>query len=181
MQIEECVKLVEELICTINDIVSKGALMTDTQSLDQYRDVYVQMTQLIRTLFPDADQRLRDYEESRDVAASRDGSSDKRTSFIEQAKATRRYLISIKDSLRLRGTVELKEGKLDRLRREVGEKEVEAERREKVAETKFYGAFIEIIDRLRDQIRTEGDTKQEILRLQNGLFEIKESFAGTGR
>ena len=175
MKIEECIKLIDELICTMDDVISKGAIIKDTATLDKYRDVVVQVGQLTRTLFSDADKRLEDRDESISVAASRDGPPSTRTSFPEQAKATRRYLLSMKDSLRLRGSVEIKEDKLEKLRKNIGEKEIEAERREKVTETKFYGAAIEIIDRLRDQLRGEGDIKQEILNIKNELDDIKET------
>lgn len=175
MKIEECIKLIDELIHTTDDIISKGAIIKDKATLDKYRDVTVQMDQLIRTLFSDADKRLEDEDKSIKTAAERDGPYSIRTSFSEQAKATRRYLISIKDSLKLRESVEIKENKLEKLRNEVGEKEMEAERRKKVTETKFYGAAIEIIDRLRDQLKNEGDIKQEILNIKNHLNDIKET------
>ena len=174
MKIEECIKFVDELICTIDDIISRGAIISDTATLDRYRDVSVQMKQLIRTLFSDADKRLKDEDESTDIASKRDGNFSNRTSYLEQAKATKRYLISIKDSLRLRESVKINEDKLEGLRGKVEEKEIEAERREKVTETKFYGAAIEIIDRLRDQLKNEGDIKQEIINIKNELNGIKE-------
>jgi len=112
MKIEECIKFVDELICTIDDIISRGAIISDTATLDRYRDVSVQMKQLIRTLFSDADKRLKDEDESTDIASKRDGNFSNRTSYLEQAKATKRYLISIKDSLRLRESVKINEDKL---------------------------------------------------------------------
>ncbi|GEM_PF-5490999 len=174
MNIDECIKQTEELINLTDSIISQGALIKNTILIDKYRDIFVQTKQLIRTLFPDADERIKDIDKSMDLAAQRDGPPSFRTSFLEQAKTIRRYLISIKDTLKLRESVEIKENKLDSLKMKVEEKEIEAERREKVAETKFYGAAIEIIDRLRDQLKNEGDIKQEILNIKNELIEIKE-------
>lgn len=174
MKIEDCINFVDELIKKLDNIISIGALIRDSASIDIYRDIRVQMRQLIRTLFSDADKRIKDEDESIGIAANRDGPMSIRTSFLEQVKATRRYLISIKDSLKLRESIELKEDKLDKLREQVNEKEVEAERREKVTETKFYGAAIEIIDRLRDQLKDEGDIKQEILTLKGNIKEVIE-------
>lgn len=176
MNLPECYKIIDELTSRIEEIIAKGAIIKDTVCLDSYRDVRVQTYQLIRTLFPDAEARIKDINDSIDVAAKRDGPFSVRISFIEQAKAFRRYLISIKDSLRLRETTEVKDTKLDNLKRQVIEKEVESERREKVAETKFYGAAIEIIDRLRDQLKNGKDTKEEIISIKNDIKEIKEAF-----
>lgn len=62
---------------------------------------------------------------------------------------------------------------MDKLKQKVEEKEIEAERREKVAETKFYGAAIEIIDRLRDELKNNNKIGQDILQIKNELSEIK--------
>jgi len=174
MKIEACINLVDELIKKDDEIISKGAKKKDLDSLDIYRGIRIQTLQLIRTLFPDADKRIQDYEETISVAAARDGAKAVRKSFIEQVKANQRYLVAIKDSLKLRESVEIGEEKLDNLKMKLHEKEVESERREKVTETKFYGAAIEIIDRLRDQLKNEGDIKQEILSLKTEIKEIKE-------
>lgn len=178
MKIEECLKLINEQITNLDKVISNEAIIEDTPTLDMYRDVSVQTKQLIRLLFPDADHRLKDLNDSISAAAERDGPSNMRISFIEQAKATRRYLIFIQNSLILRSSVELKEDKLEKLRDKVEEKEIEAERREKVTETKFYGAAIEIIDRLRDQLKNEGEVKREILEIKSELKDIKEILRG---
>lgn len=149
MNLQARLSLVNELISKMDDVISNGAHLRDKASLDTIRDVNVQMCQIIRTLFPDADKRLRDFDDSKKVAVRRNGGI-LRTSFMEQAKVVRRYLTSIRDYINVKEAFGVKEEKLVKLRKEVGEKEVEAERREKVAETKFYGAAIEIIDRLRD-------------------------------
>jgi len=174
MNIEACFGLIDKLILDMDSVISKGALIDDALTLDKYRDLNVQMKQLIRTLFPDAEKRLKDEDESMNIAVNRDSSFETRVSFMEQAKATRRYLISIKDSLKLREAVEIKDDKLEKLKRKVGEKELEAERREKVVETKAYGAIIEVIDRLREQLRNEGDIKQEILNIRNDISDLKD-------
>ena len=175
MNIDACLQIVNKLISDMDTIISNGAKTNDTKSLDKFRDIYIQKTQLLRTLFPDADKRIKDEDENTIAAAKRDDKRDGRELFIEQAKVMRRYLISMRNSIELRLSSEKKEDKLDNLRKKVVEKEVESERRKKVTETKFYGAAIEIIDRLRDQLKNDGDIKQEIINIKNELSEIKET------
>lgn len=174
MNIQECYKIIDRLILKIDYIISKGAIIDNEECIEPYRDVCVQMYQLIRTLFPDADNRIKDMDESRDAAAKRDGPGSERTIFMQQAKTVRRYLVSIKDSLQLRESTEVQDIKLDKLKKQLGEKEVESKRREKVTETKFYGAAIEIIDRLREQLKGEKDIKEDMINLRNDINEIKE-------
>lgn len=175
MNLRACLSLLDELILKMDDIISKGAKRPDSASTDKFRDTAVQMRQLVRSLFADdADKRLKDFDDSLKKAIGRDSLF----SFMEQTKVTRRYLVSIKDQLKLRESIETGTQKLDKLKGEVAEKEIEASRREAVAETKFYGAFIELIDRLRDQLKDKGTMEQEIIKMRSELAEIKELLKG---
>lgn len=113
MNLQPYLRVVDELISKTDDILSKSARVWDRDSKDKFRDVNVQMRQLVRTLYPDADMRISDFDSSIKVAIER----DKPWSFTEQAKVTRRYLVSIKDSINMRMNVEEKEVKLGTLRK----------------------------------------------------------------
>ncbi|MBI4116770.1 hypothetical protein HY449_03445 [Candidatus Pacearchaeota archaeon] len=169
MKTEEYNKTLDELISSTEKIISKGAWINDTDDLDKFREIVVKMKQLIRDIFSNSNERIKDYQESIKIAVRR----NPKDSYLEEGKVVKRYLISIKGSLKLIGYTEIKENKLDKLKQKVEEKEIEAERREKVAETKFYGAAIEIIDRLRDELKNNNKIGQDILQIKNELSEIK--------
>jgi len=173
MKVETCINLINDLVSEAEVIVNSGAIANDQYSTDKHRDTVTQMKQLMRTLFPDADKRLNDYEQSIIIAARRDDMNNTGI-FLEQAKVIRRFLVSMKDSLKLRESVEIKDDKLDKLRHKVKEKEIESERREKVTETKFYGAAIEIIDRLRDELRNYKTISEQIISIEGDIEEIKK-------
>ncbi len=171
MKIKDNIKRVEKLILNINKIIDEGAFSNNSKMLDGARDMTIQTKQLIRTLFSDATDRMSDFVGSMKNAVKRDRGTKY---FKEQAKVIRRYLVVIKDSLESRETIELKESKLDKIDKKLREMEVESKRREKVAETKFWGASIEMIDKLREQIKEDGTIKEEIINIKTELKEIKE-------
>ena len=114
---------------------------------------------------------MKDFNNSMELAIKR----EKQNSLDEQAKVMIRYLLAIKEELLLRIETENKDEKLLVLKRKVEEKEIESERREKVAESKFYGAFIEIIDRLRDELKDKSNLNEDMVSLKRNINEIKES------
>jgi len=170
MDVKSCTEFVDNLIIKADKLVARQG--TYEKRIDDLRDLHVQLPQLMRTLFPDADARIKDYRKSMHVATERDkeGSSE----HVERAKVIRRYLDSVKGSLKLRETVEAQEVKLDKLESEVREKEVEAKRRKAVAETKVYGAEIELIDRLRAELKSYKSLSDELITIKGDIKEIKE-------
>ena len=94
--------------------------------------------------------------------------------YDEQAKVMIRYLSAIKDELYLRIESNVKDEKLITLKKEVEEKGIESERREKVVESKFYGAAIEIIDRLRNELKDKTQLREDIISIKRDISEIKE-------
>lgn len=63
---------------------------------------------------------------------------------------------------------------LDRLKEKIEEGKAEAERRATVTETKQWGAAIEIIDILRDELKKRRKRDQEMLDIHKQLEEIKQ-------
>ena len=165
MNLNKCIEIIDEQILSI-----KRCIPTNHNSLDFLRDVRIKITQFIRSLFSDSANRIRDFDKSMDKARKR----EKGKNVDEQAKVMISYLSAIKDELNLKMESEIKEDKLIKLRTKVQEKEIESERREKVAETKFYGAAIEIIDRLRDELKNKNQLAEDIISIRRDISEIKE-------
>ena len=65
--------------------------------------------------------------------------------------------------------------KIEGIKEQIVEKELESKRREKVVETKFYGAVMELLDLQRNMLKDkEGNTKS-LITLQKDVQELKES------
>lgn len=174
MDLNECIRIIEDLIKRIEKIIEEGAKTDNQITIDKYRDVAVQLQQLMRTFFNDAENRIGDYNDSINIAAGRDNWR-KTGIFLEQAKVTKRYLNSIKDSIKLRMTTKIKEDKLDILKKETEEKSLEAKRRGTVVETKIYGAAMEMIDKLRGELKNNKNLFEEIITIKRDLKEIKDN------
>ncbi|AIC15674.1 hypothetical protein NVIE_014330 [Nitrososphaera viennensis EN76] len=61
------------------------------------------------------------------------------------------------------------ETKLGKTEADIEKARKEAERRGLVVESKVYGAAIEIIDRLRDQLKQQDEMSKEIMRLKEQI------------
>ncbi len=173
MDLNECVKIIDNLIQETDKIINSGAKVNDQPSLDTLRDISTSLRQFIRTFFDNAEERIKDYNESLSKSVLRNPLK----TFLEEAKVVKRYLNSIKDSLRLRMTTKIEENKLDVLERAIKEKTLESERRGAVVETKVYGAAIEIIDKLRDELKNNNKIFEEVTIIKKDVSEIKNDIS----
>jgi len=67
-----------------------------------------------------------------------------------------------------------KSGKLDEIEKEIKEGKAEAQRRATVAESKFWGSVIELIQMQRDELKRRTQVDQQISEIQKQLAEIKQ-------
>jgi len=164
----------ETMIAECQSLISQGANeKKDKESVEKYRDILARMNQLIRTLFSDAEVRLKEHQEMKSNAALRD-TYLKTGEFVNQVKATKRFIEAIVANLEIRKTSEVKDSRLEKLEFQLGEKEIESKRREKVTETKFWGGAIELIDRLRNELKESSNVKADLVDMKRDIKEIKE-------
>lgn len=65
--------------------------------------------------------------------------------------------------------------KVEKIKDEIEEKELESTRREKVAETKFYGAVIELLDLQRNMLKDKEENTKHLITLQKDVQDLKEN------
>ena len=78
-------------------------------------------------------------------------------------------LEAAKEELDLNG----KSTKLDEIETEIKEGEAEAKRRETVAESKFWGSVIELIQLQRDELKRRGQVDQEIAEIRKEITDLR--------
>jgi hypothetical protein len=66
-----------------------------------------------------------------------------------------------------------KSSKLDEIKKEITEGKAEAERRATVAETKFWGSVIELIDMQREELKGRSQLNQDMISVHNEIREVK--------
>jgi len=72
---------------------------------------------------------------------------------------------------------EEKSGKLDDIEKEIKEAKAEAKRREAVAESKFWGSVIELIQMQRDELKRRSQVDQEISEIRKEIGELRSLLA----
>jgi hypothetical protein len=80
------------------------------------------------------------------------------------------------EELELKG----KSTKLDEIETEVKEGEAEAKRRETVAESKFWGSVIELIQLQRDELKRRSQVDQEIAEIRKEITDLRLARASIG-
>ncbi len=142
-----------------------------TKSYKEGNDRKTELDHKINTIvklgFDDWEYKLNKYDQAVHshfaVAGLPRSEEDEHDSYISDLGAMEIQLKAYKDELELVKSYESDSLKLDKAEREVVEAKKEADRREAVAESKFYGAAIEIIDRLRDELKRHGEISKDIV------------------
>jgi hypothetical protein len=83
------------------------------------------------------------------------------------------YGLPIMDAAREELDLGEKSGKLDDIEKEIKEAKAEAKRREVVAESKFWGSVIELIQMQRDELKRRSQVDQEISEIRKEIGELR--------
>ncbi len=145
----------------------------------------IELNQKIKTLinlsFDDAKDKLREYKPSPFYStiigkqkSEEQKERESQTYYDRGLDIMKNYLIGYKEELELIIETNQQSSKLSKLEEEIKEKKLEAERRKTVVETKVYGAEIEIITILRDELKTRGETAKAVSELNSRINRIED-------
>jgi len=141
---------------------------------------------LINISFDDSREKLEHYKTNPSFSLSTGMSDEEKKnahqSYHEQKLSLmKQYVIAYREELKLLIDTSEKTGKLDELEEKIKEKNkeinLEAERRKGVAEQKFYGAVIELLDMQRNELKRRGESDKEISELKIRLSHIEEKIS----
>lgn len=124
--------------------------------------------------FTDAKERNRDYQGIAIGVAGLDPQTEQKW-YLNDLDSRIRTLNSWVEEMKLIMETQQGSSKLDEIRDQIEEKELEATRREKVAETKFYGAVIELLDFQRNMLKDKEANTKSLLTLQKDVQELKDA------
>ena len=94
--------------------------------------------------------------------------------YIKRLKQKRRHLIAWKEEVELNTEISSDSQKITEIKEQIEEKGLESKRRQKVAETKFYGAVIELLDFQRNILKEKEQTTKSIIEIKKEISDIKE-------
>lgn len=133
---------------------------------------------IIKLSFDDAEEKLAEYNRRPSiVGGSIKGKPDFEKAYQNDMAWFLRQLHAIKEELKLLQDAEAAETKLDKTEADIEKARKEAERRGYVVDSKVAGAAIEIIDRLRDELKGRTDNLKEISSLKNEISGLKNEIS----
>jgi hypothetical protein len=173
------IKKIDEFIDKINNLMKKHY----SQVADDVLELDMGIRGLIKALFQnDYNERLLEYDRykyfPRYAPDYPRESVDPRKINIEQnryvsfIKAKRNLLISYKDEILLKNEMDSKDIKASSLHKKINKTRMESERRNNVVESKVSGAYIELLDMLRDELRERRKSGTNIIKIEKRLNGI---------
>lgn len=164
MNLDASNKLIDEYITKV-----RSCIPASKDKYDDLKEIKFKIIQLIRSIYPNSAEVIKEFIDSMKAAHKYELNGF----YTKQAKVMESYLLALKDYIYL-NTNSKNEGKrLDSLKNEIEEKRIESLRRKKVTETKFYGAAIEIIDRLRAELKGRSRIEADLITIKDDIKDIK--------
>ncbi len=140
---------------------------------EKLNDILPRLKYFLKAVYDDGENRYKECSDFNIPSIYADESMRQKI-YINNIKKIERNLVAYKEEAEFQTEFSQTSDKLNRLSDEIEEKRLEAARREKVTETKFHGAAIEMIDRLRDEIKDKSKIYQEIIEMKKDIKEIKD-------
>jgi Leucine-rich repeat (LRR) protein len=98
--------------------------------------------------------------------------AQKQNSYINDLNFMKNNLIGIREEIMLKKSIP-QNPKIEKILSQTEIKKAEAERRGAVADTKFYGAYIELITELRNQLKEKDIITNELRQIKQDIKDIK--------
>lgn len=166
----------QEKIAKIDEFLKELGRLSTLNYKEGQEHIYAllaRLKSLLKLIFSDGEAKYRDCTSFR-LSTGSENPEEKQHDFLNDIKKIERHLIAYKEEIQFQDEVDNSSTKLNKLESKVKEKKLEAQRRQEVTETKFYGAAIEIIDRLRDELKDMSKTTEDITEIKKDIKEIKD-------
>lgn len=139
-------------------------------------DIEAKIKDIIKMSYDNEDERLTEY--NRDGFAGSEAISA--SPEVLEANYQNRILKlllrlhAMKEEFELLQSIETSGAKLDKIEADIEKAKLEAERRGFAVEDIFYSAFIEIIDRIRDELKGRTDNSKDIAEIKKEIAELRK-------
>lgn len=171
----------EQALGKVNEFLKEIEILLDKRYEEGYdfeEDLENKIKAVIKVSFEDWKEKISNYDRNVHSLVALIGyepsEEEKQSEYISIVKIMKNQVMALKEELQLLSEIESSSLKLDKAEKEIEEARKEADRREAVTESKFYGAAIEIIDRLRDELRRRDDFSKDIIEIKKDIADIKE-------
>jgi len=166
---DECIKQIEEL-----------KKSNQKEGKNKKKELDEKIRALVNTIFEDSNDKLSRYESNSGLVLSTGMSetevdealNDAYQSDLDQMKS---YVVGFLEELKIISETKEKTGKLDELEGKIKEVNLEKERRQGVAEQKFYGAVIELLDFQRNELKRRNENTQDISEIKSKIMKLEDN------
>ena len=176
MDAEALLKKIDEYTANLSELLKKRY----AEGEEELKKTDTSVKNFISSLLSDKENKLREYQNSVNpptfvVAGYEKSEEEKQQEYVSKIRAMLNHLDAFGDEIKLSIETKKKSTKLDEIEQKTYEVKAEAERRAAVTDTKSFGAAIEIIDALRDELKSRESTSQELIEIKKTLLEIQRS------
>lgn len=168
---EKAMEKIETFIQETDKLLQKNY----SESKEEYYELDTRIRTFINAAFDDAKQKINSYSGFSVVVVGREHTpEEKQEDYLGDLKRVKRHLVAWKEEIELNLEGIEKSDRLDKIRSKIEEQDLEPERRQKVAESKAWGAIIELLDFQRDLIKEKEQTTKAIIEIKKEVADIKE-------
>jgi hypothetical protein len=131
---------------------------------------------ILEISYDDVDEKLTEYD-NEGINSSQARSASPEVLEAEYQNRILRFLLrlhSMKEELELLRSIQTSEAKLDKIEADIQKAKKESDRRGVFIEGAFYDAFIEIVERLREELRGRSDNSKEIAKIKKEIAELRK-------
>jgi len=100
---------------------------------------------------------------------------EKQREYERDLKRRKRNLETWIEEVEMMQEFSIDEKKIDKVEKEIEEAEQEADRRKAVVDQKVGGAYIELIDKLREEMRERESIQEDIIEIKKEVKEVKDA------
>jgi len=146
-----------------------------SEGKEEYYGLDTRIRNFVNAAFDDAKQKIASYSGLAIGVIGRELTPEKKqNNYLDDLKRTRRHLVAWKEEIELNLEASEESNKLTKIKSQIEEQELEATRRKTVAESKYWGAVIELLDFQRDLIKEKEKTTKAIIEINKEIADIKE-------
>jgi len=140
---------------------------------DKKTDLNARITNFVRATFQDPEEKINSYKDFVFFIGEKT-QMEKRHDYENSLKKKKRHLIAWKEEIELNEETDSESENLDEINKKIKKADLESERRQKVTESKFYGAVMELLDFQRNLIKEKEQTTKAIIEIKKDILDIKD-------
>ncbi len=165
---EEKIKFITELMEKRNNVINEPDLLKKSSVLEKMR---LDLRNFVKIVLKD-NERVKEIDNIKNIQVFRLGIPKEDWSkelLKKKSIALKNILYGVKGEIKMRSSFQEEIKKIDKIDKELKNTKKESERRANVANSKFYGAVIELLDIQRKELKKKDELTKTLVKIDNKL------------